>query len=76
MTVDEIKASDKVFLLPSDISEILGCHTQYIRQMAHERPELLGFPVCVIGTRTRIPRKPFLDFIGEGGAGEDADSTV
>ena len=65
MTLEEIKASDAVFLTPAEISPVLGCHTQFIREMARAKPELLGFPVCVIGTRTRIPRKPFLAFIGE-----------
>lgn len=65
MTLDEIKQSDAVFLTPADIAPILGCDPNWIRRAAHDRPELLGFPVCVIGTRTRIPRKPFLKFIGE-----------
>lgn len=64
-TLAEIKASDAVFLKPADIAPVLQCNPNYIRQMAHERPELLGFPVIVIGTRTRIPRKPFLAYIGE-----------
>ena len=64
-TIEEIKASDALFLKPSDIAPLLKCNPNYIRQAAHERPELLGFPVVVIGTRTRIPRKPFLDYIGE-----------
>ena len=66
MTLAEIKASDAVFLLPSQIAPILDCDPNFIRRAAHDRPELLGFPVCVIGTRTRIPRKPFLAFLGEG----------
>lgn len=66
MTLEEIKKSDAVFLVPADIAEILGCDPNWIRRAAHEKPELLGFPVSVMGTRTRIPRKPFLAFIGEG----------
>ena len=64
-TLEEIKASDAVFLKPADIAPVLQCNPNYIRQMAHERPELLGFPVIVMGSRTRIPRKPFLTYIGE-----------
>ena len=66
MTLAEIKASKEVFLLPSQIAPILGCDPNFIRRAAHDRPELLGFPVCVMGNRTKIPRKPFLAFIGEG----------
>jgi len=65
MTLEEIKASDAVFLAPADIAPILGCNPNWLRRAAHDKPERIGFPVCVIGTRTRIPRKPFLAFIGE-----------
>ena len=72
MTVAEIKASDLVFLAPADIAPILGCDPNWLRRAAHDAPELIGFPVCVIGSRTRIPRKPFLRFIGESEDAEDA----
>lgn len=65
MTIDEIRNSDAVFLAPADIAPVLGCNPNWIRRAAHDAPERIGFPVCVIGTRTRIPRKPFLTFIGE-----------
>lgn len=67
MTLEEIKQSDAVFLNPADIAPILCCDPNWIRRAAHDSPELIGFPVSVIGTRTRIPRKPFLEFLGEGG---------
>lgn len=69
MTLEEIRNSDAVFLKPSDISALLECNPQFIREAAKRNPALLGFPVCVVGTRTKIPRKPFLDFIGEGADG-------
>ena len=65
MTLDEIKESDAPFLNPADIAPILGCDPNWIRRAAHDAPELIGFPVSVIRHRTRIPRKPFLKFIGE-----------
>lgn len=65
MTLDEIKKSDAVFLLPSDISEVLDCDAQAIRDIARAEPERLGFPIIRMGTRTRIPRKAFLKFLGE-----------
>ena len=65
MTLEEIKKSEAVFLVPADIAEVLNCDPNWIRRAAHDNPELLGFPVTVMGTRTRIPRKPFLAFIGE-----------
>lgn len=66
MTLTEIRASNEPFLRPVDVAEVLGCTPQSIRLQAREYPEALGFPVVVLGTRTRIPRKPFLAFIGEG----------
>lgn len=67
MTINEIKASDKVMLTPADVAEALGVDAQGIRIMAREQPERLGFPVTVIGREgrgVRIPRVPFLRFMG------------
>ena len=65
MTLHEIKESEALFLAPADIAPVLGCDPNFIRRAAHDAPELIGFPVSVIGSRTRIPRKPFLRFLGE-----------
>ena len=64
MTIEQIRSSDKLWLTPEDISEVLDCNPHSIRVQAHEDQTKLGFPVVVIGTRTRIPRIPFLDFWG------------
>lgn len=64
MTIADIQASDKIFLTPSDISDVLECDPQSIRVMARQAPQLLGFPFTLVGTRMRIPRVPFLRFIG------------
>lgn len=63
MTLEEIKKSDKAFLLPKDIAPVIGSNEQTIRVSA--RLGLLGFPVTFIGNRTKIPRIPFLKYIGE-----------
>ena len=68
MTLEEIRASEKLLLTPEEIAPVIGAHAQSIRAAAREKPELLGFPVTVVGTRTRIPRKPFLRFLGEEAA--------
>lgn len=65
MTLAEIKESPSLFLTPSDIASVIGCNPQQIRLMARERPGQLGFPVCCVGNRVRIPKKSFLEFIGE-----------
>ena len=71
MTVEEIRQSDEVFLCAADIAPVLGCDPNWIRRAAHDAPELIGFPVSVMGSRVRIPRKPFLIFIGEDEKGEN-----
>ena len=63
MTIYEIRTSDKLFLTAADVSEVLGSNPQDIRWMAQHRPDLLGFPVTVIKSRTKIPRIPFIEFI-------------
>lgn len=63
MTLDEIRSSDKIMLTPADIAPVLGVNPQSIRAAD---PVDLGFPVAKIGTRTLIPRIPFLTFV-EGG---------
>ena len=64
MTVDEMRASNKRFLTPADVAGVLGCDPQKIRIQARTDPSKLGFPVIVMGSRTRILREQFLSFIG------------
>lgn len=63
-TIEELKAMDKAFLTPVDICGILHTDPQSIRVAARQRPDLLGFPFTIIGSRIKIPRIPFLRFIG------------
>lgn len=65
MTLEEIKASDKIMLVPTDVCTLLGCDAHSIRLQAQENPDKLGFNVVVIGRRTLIPRVPFIKFMTE-----------
>ena len=65
MTLDEIRNSTKEVLTPADVAPVLGADPQDIRVQARTAPERLGFPVIVVKTRTKIPRVPFLRFMGE-----------
>lgn len=58
--IETIKAMDKVTINAEQAAEVLGCTPNSIRQAAHQRPELLGFPTIIMGRRVRIPRLPFL----------------
>lgn len=66
MTYQEIVASDKVFLLTEDVAEVLGCKAHSINVQAQQDPAKLGFPVCVTGSRVRIPRMGFLHWMQYG----------
>ena len=65
MTLEELKLSKNLLVTPADIAPILHCDPQCIRYQARVNPSALGFPVIVQGSRVRIPRIPFLRFIGE-----------
>lgn len=61
----EAKASTAMFLLPSQVAKITGADPQTIRYTARQRPELLGYPFTFSGSHMKIPRVPFLRFLGE-----------
>lgn len=64
MTLDDIRNSRKEFLTPAEAAPVLGVAPQSIRVAARLNPALLGFPVMVVGSRTKIPRVPLLRFLG------------
>lgn len=63
MTISEIKESAKPYLLAKDVAEVLGSDQQTIRVSA--KLGVLGFPVFYTGNRLKIPRIPFLRYMGE-----------
>lgn len=65
MTLAEIKQSNELYLIAEDVAPLLRTNPNTIRAQAKERPELLGFPVVVLGKRVIIPRRAFLEFFGE-----------
>lgn len=60
MSLDDLKRIDREYLTPAQVAEVLGCDAQDVRVAARECPERLGFPVCVIGSRTKVPRRAFI----------------
>ena len=62
-TLKEVQDSEKEILIPSDIAKIINVDPQWIRLVARENPEKLGFPVMIVGNRVKIPRRPFLQFM-------------
>ena len=69
MTLEEIRAIDREYLLPREVAAVLGTDPYSISVWAKQRPEELGFPVIRIGTRTKIPKRAFLKYM-EGGAAQ------
>lgn len=68
MTLQDLKMLDKEIITPAVAAQVIGCDPQYIRVAARQCPKNLGFPVIVMGTKTRIPRLAFIKFL-EGGNG-------
>ena len=66
MTLEQMRESQKDMLTPDDVSEVLGCMAYSINVQAKEDASMLGFPVCVTGTRVRIPRRAFLHWMMYG----------
>lgn len=68
MTLEEIKKSEKVLLTPSDIAPVLGCSPYTINVQAKEDQmrgtNKLGFRVIYLKKRIKIPRIPFLEYLG------------
>lgn len=59
-TIDDLKACPKEFLTSADIAPVLRCDAYNINLQAQADPSKLGFPVCVLGTRVKIPRVGFI----------------
>ena len=66
MTYEEMLASDKAFLTPTDVAKLMGCEPYSINAQAQQDPAKLGFPACVTGSRVRIPRLGFLHWMTYG----------
>lgn len=64
LTVNDLIVSQKAFFTPSDVSGVLGSNPQTIRVTARQRPDLIGFEFTFVGNRMKIPKIPFLRFLG------------
>lgn len=63
MTLESVKFMTAEVITPAVASELLGCDPQWLRIAARTRPDLLGFPVIVMGSRVKIPRRAFIRFL-------------
>lgn len=63
LTLDQIEALPVEVLTCAQVAPLLGANPATIHGQATDRPELLGFPVIVAGSRVKIPKRPFLRFM-------------
>jgi len=64
--LEAIKVMEKPMITPAEAAPVIGCDPHWIRLMARQKPEGLGFPVTIggkKGTRTYIPRLPFIRYV-------------
>lgn len=70
MTLTELAGmADKHYLIPREVAPLLNIQP-YTINIAAKNPDTrakLGFPIIITGTRVRIPRIPFLHFMGYTG---------
>lgn len=64
MSLQRIVESKSPMISPAEAAEVLGCDQNTLRLTIKQAPERLGFPASVIGNRCKIPRIPFLKFLG------------
>ncbi len=62
-TLEDIKAMEKEFLVPTEVAPLIGCSPYSINLIAKRNPESLGFPVIMIGSYCKIPRRAFIKFM-------------
>ena len=63
LTLDQIEALPVEVLTCAQVAPLLGANPATIHGQATDRPELLGFPVIVAGSRVKIPKRPFCKFM-------------
>lgn len=70
MTLEQIEALDREFLIPKDIAPLLGCDPYYITLQARQDRETgkssFPFPIIMIGNRTKIPKRAFVEVMKHG----------
>jgi len=74
MTLEDIKAIEREYLLPREVAAVLGTDGQSIRICARQAPQRLGFPTICIGHRVKIPKSAFIRFMeGNTSISEDTE---
>ncbi len=64
MTLSELEVINRDWLTAAQVAPVLGADPNWIRHQARKNKEALGFPVIVYGSRVKIPKVPFIKFMG------------
>lgn len=70
MTLAQIRASDKEWLTPADVSRVLQCNP-YTLNVTVNQGKTLPFPYLMTGRRLKIPRRAFIAWAEEMKLKED-----
>lgn len=65
MNLDDLKSMEGHTITPAVAAKYLGCDPHWLRLMAREKPEQLGFKVCCpTPHRVKISKESFIQFLG------------
>lgn len=62
--IRQIQQSEETTITPALAAAAIGSDPQWIRYVAKNNPEQLGFRVIRLNSRVKIPRIPFLEYLG------------
>lgn len=63
MTIEDLERMTCPTITADIAAKVIDCEAQSIRDQAQHDPKMLGFPVCVMGRRVRIPRMLFINYL-------------
>lgn len=66
LTIEDLEALPCEVLTCQQIAPILGADPGTIHQQAIEAPYMLGFPVIVMKSRVKVPKRAFCAFMRNG----------
>ena len=64
MRMDDLLKIDRDYLLPTEVATYLHVHPQALRKKIREDNNFLGTRAIVIGKMIKIPKIPFLRYMG------------
>lgn len=62
--IRQIQRSEETTITPALAAAAIGSDPQWIRYVAKNSPEQLGFRIIRLNSRVKIPRIPFLEYLG------------